>query len=145
VAVDHDAVLLALRARVLTLGTLPAARAWTNKDFTPTSGVPYVEEDYVPATSSLIAGPASGGLVEDTGVYVIKWYGLANTGLQVLSSANALLALFSPGFALTASDGTTVRLRGDSAPSLGQVLPVSGGWAVCPVTVPFRIHTTNPA
>lgn len=142
--INHEAVLLALRARLLTLASLPTTRLWENKAPPVKAGDTYVDEDYVPATCTL-RGLTSGGLVEDTGLYVVKWAALANTGAPTaIAGPNALLALFPPGLALTASDGSIVRIRGDIGPTRGQGLSDGDGRTVYPVTIPFRVHTFNP-
>lgn len=141
--IDHHKVHMALRNRALP--ALPAGREWENIAFTPTPGVPFVEEDYVPGTSALIAGHRSRGTVEDTALYVLRWYGVAGQGTATMNSGiTSLLALFPPGQTITASDGTVVRVRGDMAPNRGQIINVEG-WAMAPVTIPVRVYTQNPA
>ena len=139
-AVDHVAVQLALRAVLVTLPELPTARAWDNVKYTPTIGQPYIVEQYVPSASTLL-GMLATGPVEDTGLYVINWYGPAGIGIAMAHGVNALLGLFPPGRFLTATDGTVIRIRGDFAPRRGQILQVDPGWAVITATIPFRILT----
>lgn len=143
--VDNTAIQLALRARVMTLGALPALRSWENVEFTPTNGQPYIEEDFVPATVTL-KGLIPGGLVENTGLYIIKWYGLSNTGLNSIThGVDQLLALFPPGATITASSGDVVRIRGDVAPYRGQLRQDLPGWAVVLVTIPYRVLSISVA
>ncbi len=123
---------------------LPALRAWENLDLEPITGRPYVEGDYVPATRDLRTIPSTGGVVEDTGLYIVKWYGIAGTGLLALSrAANALLALFRPGDVLALADSTTLRIRETPAPYRGQARADAPGWAVVTVTIPWRLYSTN--
>lgn len=144
-AINHTAVLLALRNVALSLASLPADRAWTNIPFTPTPGAAYIEEDYAPSTSTLLSGPSKGGVGEDTGLYVIRWYAVAGQGLAAGSAVDALLALYPKGASIPASDGSVVRVRGDVGPWRSGFTNVPGGWAVATVTIPFRVFTTNPA
>jgi hypothetical protein len=142
VAINHHAVHLALRNRVLS--ALPTGRAWENVAFTPTPGQPFVEEDYVPATSSLL-GLLRGGTVEDTGMYILRWYGVAGQGAGAMNTGiAAVLALVKPGDTITATDGTVVHIRGDVAPTRGQIMNIDG-WAMAPITIPFRVYHQNPA
>lgn len=123
---------------------LPKMRAWENLELEPIAGRPYVEGDYVPATRVALTVPAIGGIAQDTGIYVVKWYGIAGTGLLALSrSASALLALFRPGDVVPLSDGTAVRIRGDTGPWRGQVRQDAPGWALVTVTIPWRLYSTN--
>ena len=128
--------------RSLAVG-LPEGIAWDNVMLTPTGGRPYLEESYIPATSSLVSAPATGGTAEDTGLYVIRWYGLANTGLGSLAApASAILELFKPGTALTVADGT-VHVRGDIGPFGGAIRGDLPGWSVVTVTIPWRLYSVN--
>lgn len=129
--------------RVITVG-LPFCRAWENTIFTPVSGFPWVDEDMVPATSEMISAPYSGGTVMETGLYVLKYYGLAGKDVSaIFKSMNALLARFTPGTSLTAAT-QTVRVRGDQGPFVGQIIYLEGNvWAVATLTVPYRVYSTN--
>lgn len=132
----------AASGRTLSSG-LPALRAFDNLAFEPTPGRPYVEADFVPATATLRTGPAQGGTQELTGLYVIKWYGLSNTGAaNIRKAVDALGALFTPGTTLTAGSDV-IRIRPDQAPYPSQITQRAGGWALCVLTIPWRIHTAN--
>lgn len=142
---DYAAIKLALRNHALTVSGIPAARAWENKGYTPVVGTPYLEEDFVPATVTL-RGLVKGGAIETTGLYVLKWYGLANVGTSDIDAGTqAILDAFPPGSTLALTSGDVVRIRGDVAPSRGQVIPVTPGWACIPVTVAWRLYTQNGA
>ena len=98
----------------------------------------------MPGTSTLYAGPAQGGLVEETGLYILKWYEPANTGFKVLTvGVDSLMALFTPGTTMALSDGTTVRVRTDSTVKRSQILPDGKGWVYCAVTIPWLAYTNN--
>jgi hypothetical protein len=123
---------------------LPTKRGWENVTLTPIAGQPYVELDYVPATTQLLSIPNVGGTVEETGLAVLRWYGLANAGLLDLTrAAQAVLALFKPGQTLTLSDGSALRWRENPGPFRGQARADAPGWAVITVTIPWRLYTTN--
>ena len=144
-----NGVQLALRAQMLKCDSLPSSanRVYGNITYQPTQGTEYIEEDYVPATSTL-QGLVSGGLVEDTGLYVIRWYGVANTGERDLNnSVDSLLALFPPGSSLPLADGSglVVRIRGDLAPYRGQMLPVKPGFVMITTKIPYRVLSINNA
>lgn len=140
---SHRAVLLALRAHATPV--TPAKWAFENTPFTPTTGVAYVEEDYVPGPATLrtLAGP--GGTVQAEPLYVLKWFDKAGSGAAILDGVSALLARFAPGTAITAADGTVVRVRGDTAPYASGVTTPEAGWAMVTVTIPCRVYTINPS
>lgn len=142
--IDHLAAHLALRARLLTASGLPTARAWENKDFTPAGSTPYVADQYVPATTALVSFPAANGITEETGLYVVQWYGVANTGITAIrEGVQAILAAFTPGTVMTLTTGDVLRVRADVGPMGGQILPAEGGWAVSTIKIPWRAWSTN--
>lgn len=143
-----NGVQLALRTQMLKCDALPfpADRVYGNITYQPTQGKEYIEEDYIPATSTL-KGLVSGGLVEDTGLYVVRWYGVANTGEQELNDKiDSLLALFPPGSSLPLTDGSNlvVRVRGDHAPYRGQLRRVKPGFVLVVITIPYRVLSLSP-
>ncbi len=122
---------------------LPALRAWENVDLIPVTGRPYLEEDYVPATNTLITLPAFGGQVQEDGLYVLKVYGPTNVGVSALrKTVDALKALFAPGTAITAGSNV-VRVRTDTSVQTGQVIPIASGFACLVLTVPWRARSAN--
>lgn len=132
--------------RTLAVG-LPTRRRWENERFTVLPDRHYVEEDYVPGPSRLTSMPSAGGTVIDTGEYVLRWYGIANTGLPGLTKCvDALLALFPPGGAIAtlSGNGGVLRTRADVGPRRGQLMPEPPGWAVIPVTIPWWLIALNP-
>ena len=132
-------------AGAILLVGLPATRAWEGLTQNPDVGSWYVEEEYVPGTSALITGPQSGGLVEETGLYVLHVNGRTNDGpLALHKVANALLALYAPGSAQTLSDGSILRVRGDIGPTRGQLLEAQAGWSTVIMTIPWRCYVNNP-
>lgn len=140
---DDHATHLALRGQLLTAAALPEACAWENVDFTPPTAAEYIEEEFVPATPTLLT-TVSHGVLESPGLYVAKVYGFANTGAAAIRTiTTSILGVFLPGSALTLGNGDVVRIRGDVAPWAGQILPQGNGRAVSTVTVPFRVYSTN--
>lgn len=129
-------------SRSLTV-TLPAIRGWDNVTVTPVAGRPYLEEDFVPGTSELISIPYNGGAMEETGLYVLKWYGLANKGSAgIRKCVDDLMLLFAPGTSLTAGSDV-VWIRDDIGPATSQIVPQGTDRAVCALTIPWRAYTTN--
>jgi hypothetical protein len=122
---------------------LPFGKAWEGVEFTPTSGRPYIEESFVPASSRVWTFPADGGHVRETGLYVIRWYGISGTGPSVRAAVDALKVQLSPGTGLTLSDGSTVRVRADTGPYTGELRRIEGGWSVLTLTVPWMSEATN--
>jgi len=132
----------AASGRSISVG-LPALRAWENLDFEPTTGRPFVEEDYLPGPAAQVTlGPL--GQIETLPQYVVKFYGLRNTGTGALyRMADAALALFAPRTGLTLSTGDVVTVQTNPAPYRSQLIPSEPGWAVCVVTVPCRGRSAN--
>jgi hypothetical protein len=128
--------------KTLSVG-IPATRAFENVTVSPDPTRPFIEEDYSPATNRLISLPASNGTLEETGLYVLKWYGLSNTGISAIrKSVDALKALFAPGTSLTAG-AHTVYVRSDTSVQCSQMLPQGNGWTVCVLTIPWRARSQN--
>lgn len=122
--------------------SVPAGRSWENVDFTPSTGSPYISEQFVPAASRLI-GVASGGTVEETGLYVVTYYGLANYGFGAIRRViDAYKARFAPGTSI-AVGSANVRVRGDTSVYSGQIIPLDDGYASCQLTIPWRAWTQN--
>jgi hypothetical protein len=142
--INHTAAQLALRSRLLTVAGLPAARAWENKNYTAIPGTPYVADSYVPGTNSLITFPANNGTVEETGLYVVQWYGVADSGIGTIrAGVQAILAAFAPGTVVTSTTGDVIRVRTDVGPMAGQLMPMDAGFAVCTVKIPWRARSQN--
>lgn len=129
--------------------SLPEGRAFDNIAFEPVSGRPYLEEDFIPATTAL-RGQKNGGLVIETGLYVLKLYGLADTGVSAIrKTMDALKALFAPATTITAGSHT-LHVGGNpngGAEQLGayagQILPQGDGRSLCVLTVPWYALSNN--
>ena len=144
---SSNGVQLALRSQMLKCDALPLSpdRVYGNTSYQPTQGHEYIEEDYVPATSTL-KGMVQNGLVEDTGLYIIRWYGVANTGEKDLNDKiDSLLALFPAGSYIPLADnsGLVVRVRGDHAPYRGQARQAKPGFVLVVATIPYRVLSIN--
>lgn len=142
--IDRVQAQLALRGRLLSVPGIPTHNAFENKAFTPTTGTPYLADQFVPATTRLVAFPAQSGTVEETGLYVIQWYGLTDSGItDIGAGVQAILAAFAPGTTITTTGGDVIRIRSDVGPQGGQITPLDSGFAVCVVQIPWRAQTTN--
>lgn len=140
--IDHKDVQLTMRARLVTLGTLPAARVWENMDYTPTTGVKYVEEFYLRGPAELKSFPL--GRVEAQPQYLVRVNVPADTGLNdVHQHVNDILALFPPALELALGGGGKLTVRGKPAPYGGQLLQTKPGFAGVLVTIPLECSAYN--
>ena len=123
---------------------LPSLRFWENTDPTQTPAAPYLIEQYLPgpATRDSI-GPIARLTAEP--MYVVQIAVPENTGRGAAASyADAILAVFPPGLALTSlSNGDVLKVRGDTAPYRGQLVRGEPNTAVVTVSIPFRCHSLN--
>jgi hypothetical protein len=105
-----------------------------------------MEEDYLPGPAYR-ATLGLGGEMELEPSYVLRLHGVAGQGMGALYEvADAILRRFAPNTAMPTSDGHTLRVRSDPAPSRGQVLPVEGGsHSVIVITVPLVVRTAITA
>lgn len=132
---------VAAGGRTLAVG-FPSMRAFEGSQFTPVTGVPYVEEDFIPGpTGQVTIGP--NGELELFPMYSLKINVPVNTGILTDGKyADAILNLFTPRTAITLPNGDVLRVRTDTGPYRGQRLPLAG-FSVVPVTIPLRVRTTN--
>lgn len=126
--------------------SLPTLRAWEMVGVTPVAGKQYLEEEFIPATHNLFTMPAQSGSVEETGLYVLKWYGLPGYDvLAIRKCVDAILALFTPGTPISVGS-QTLYVRGaglnEPSPTAGQILRVDM-WAVCTIRIPWISRTAN--
>ena len=132
---------VAASGKTLTVG-VPFKRGWENLDLTPPEGYPFIDEDYLPGPAAQIAMGALGDM-EVFPTYVLKLYGLANTGPEALRRyAHNLLTLFAPRTAISVS-GSSLMVRTDPAPYCGQILNLPSRRAVITITIPLRGHSPN--
>jgi hypothetical protein len=127
--------------RALTVG-LPSSRAWENKGFEPTPGVPWVREEFLPGpTTQVTLGPQ--GELESTPMYALHVHLPADSGLAPKRYVQALRALFAPRTAIPLANGDVLRVRSDTGPYPGQLQQSQPGFAVQPFTIPLRIRSFN--
>ena len=128
--------------KTLTVG-LPAARAWENIAFTPTTGAPWIEEQLIPAgTRQISVGP--GGTLETRVLYQIQVHVPEDQGIGAPTRyADTILTLFTPRTQITFDTTETARVRTDTGPYRGQMLRRRQGFVTVPVTIPLEIWTEN--
>lgn len=140
----------------LLLAGCPETRLWENTKpirsgaqiVAPTAGRPYITDEFVPATHEARTFPAQTGRVEETGLYLVTYFGLANSGDSNLRKvAQAIAALFTPGTTLAVGSNTLrigvrtgQRMQGAR---LGQITAIANGWAYVQVIVPWYSDTVN--
>lgn len=131
----------AAAGRSLTAG-LPSHRAWENKTFEPTAGIPWVREEFVPGpTAQVTLGPL--GDLEATPMYALYVNVPADSGLTAKRYVDTLRVLFAPRTAIPLTNGDVLRVRSDTGPYAGQLQQSQPGFAVQPLTIPLRIRTAN--
>lgn len=141
--IDHQQTQKALRARLLTWTDLPEHQGWENVKLQREQGEPYVVEQYIPGPTRQITVGRDGEL-EITPMYQVQVHVPENEGYGTGASyADALIALFAPGTALTLDNGDVLRVRTDTGPFRGQMQRGDAGWVVVPVTIPCRLRTQN--
>lgn len=148
VALDDEEIHLALRAQLEAVAEIPPPRdrAWTNVDFKPDALRPHIESDFVPGPRPVLTMPARGGIVDASGLFVPKYYGLENEGEGIARAVvTAILRAFSPGLTITLPSGNTLRIRSDAAPYPGQILPAGKNKTRCAITIPWRCYAANVA
>lgn len=124
---------------------LPALVAWDNMAITPVAGRPYVEEEYVPATSDLLTLRAAGGDMQATGLYILRWYGVDKTGMEAISkAASAIEELFKPGTSLPilGSPDWVVRVL-RQGPKHGAIRGDTPGWVLAVIEIPWQVFYIN--
>lgn len=150
--VNDEEILLALRGVLLTVASLPAPadRVWDDtysviggikKPYQPKVGVPYLTEQFVPATSVLQTNTPR-GLVLDTGLYVVTMFGITGEGGKAIRTVtNDIKVAFKIGTTMSTPSGNIVRVRTDQAPFAGQIIPLAeGGHSYSQVTVAYEVQ-----
>lgn len=132
------------------LAALPETRLWENAKpqrsgvqiAAPTTGRPYIADEFIGATHEQITFPANNGTSEETGFYIVTLYGLTNTGTAGMEAiSRAIRLLFTPGTTLIAgADVLRVPLRGATS---GQILPLGNGWSYQQTRCPWLARSTN--
>ena len=129
--------------RSITVG-IPAYRAYENLEFQPPPGRPYIEEEFVPGGGSMESMPTNVGRLRETGLYVIKWYGLPGRGTAAIRMGiEAIRARFAPGTSISIASGN-LSTRVDMAAMPGQLVQdVRIGRPVQELTVPWIAGSWN--
>lgn len=127
--------------RTLAVG-LPSLRAWENVNFAPESGIPFVEEQFIPGPMAQVTMGPNGDL-EVLPQYSLQVNLPSGTGLTPARYTDALRRLFPPRAFLTLANGDVLRVRQDVGPFVGQLQQSQPGFAVKPITIPFRLRTAN--
>lgn len=127
---------------------VPGLREFDNTEVARVAVVPYIRDLFVSSGNHLVTFPANQGQAEDSGLYVVTLFGLAGKGsAAILRASGAILQRFSPGTAMTMTDGNVVRVRGESQsdprPQGGQIIPIDGGWAYRQLQIPWRARSRN--
>lgn len=154
--IDDQEILLALRGILLTVPGLPAPtdRVYENAyvvvggqkvPYQPKPGVSYITEQSVPATSALQTNTPR-GLVLDTGLYIVTWFGITGEGDNAIrAGTTAIKNAFKIGTAVTTPSGNVVRVRTDQGPVAGQIIPLTeGGHSYSQVTIPYEVQWNQP-
>lgn len=135
-------VAVAASGRTLVSG-LPTLRAWQNIGTTPIAGRPFIVEALPFGGSTVLTIPGRTGRLQQDGLSVWTWYGVAGLGTSALDlGVTALMKQFAPYTHFALSDGTTIDMRGDIGPTASDVV-TEGGFARVQVTLPWRTSTRN--
>jgi hypothetical protein len=134
----------------LTVG-LPETCLWENERPVrsgvaieqPTQGRPYIAEELVPATYRLRTMPSNGGRADNTGMYVVHWFGLSGQGSAGIEDCiQAVKARFASGTTVTVGSDV-VRTSGETGPLGDTLRPLSNGWTLCTIRIPWYADTQN--
>lgn len=122
---------------------LPALRIWDNRSGSTDPMVPYVEGEFMEQPGFLLSATKD-GIREDRGMYVLRWYGLADFGaLGLRRGVDALMARFTPHTTFSAGATDVVRLRSDFTAFASRVTQRSSGHALVTLTFPWRVYRRN--
>lgn len=130
--------------RNLVVG-LPSTRFYENTRADPASltGKVYIETELLEQPPNMISATRD-GWKEERGLYVVRWYGIANTGAKGLRDCvDALKALFTPGTIFPTADGEAVRVRTDATPFVSGIQQRASGHALATLTVPWKVYRRN--
>lgn len=128
--------------RALLVG-LPSFGAWENVAFTPETGVPYWDEQYVRGPNVLgTIGPQ--GRITGEPMYLPRINVQSDTSVEAASRyADAMLNVFPPSDKIVLASGDVVEIRADQAPYGGQLLPNGAGYSGLLCTIPLRVRSIN--
>lgn len=128
--------------RTLSVGR-PSFWAWENVGFTPETGVPYWDEQYVRGPALLGTIGPQGRIIGEP-MYLPRINVQADTSIEAASRyADAMVNVFPPGDKIVLASGDVIEIRADQAPYGGQLLPNGAGFSGLLVTVPLRVRSIN--
>jgi hypothetical protein len=130
--------------RTLSVG-VPHARGFEMRAFAPPPDLaPYLEEEYVPRPPFRRTAPADGAVLDEFGLWVVRWYGLPGYDVGAIRRCvDAVLALYPPGLTIPAG-AHALRVQGGPTtpgPWAGQISR-TGSHAMCPITIPVWTQST---
>jgi hypothetical protein len=134
----------AATGRSLVVG-LPTTRFFENTraDTSTLTGRVYIETEILEQPAQMISATRD-GWKEERGLYVVRWYGISNTGAKGLRECvDALKALFTPGTYFSTADGEAVQVRTDVTPFVSGIQQRASGHALATLTVPYRVFRRN--
>lgn len=140
-AVEAETAARTIAARIPSMRAFESTVTPGLTVFKPEVFIPYIAEEFIPAPGSL-KGSKTGGDVYESGLYILTWYGLPGVGISALrKSVGVLKLLYAPGTKLTAGSHT-LRIRGETMPYTGQIIPLNG-WAALQLTIPWYAYSVN--
>jgi hypothetical protein len=121
---------------------LPSMRAWENlappglSVFVPVAGIPYLEDEYSPSTSTIITQSLS----ESRGDYILRIHGVVGAGSSGLRrTVDALKLRFAPNTILVAADHG-VRIDYDPMPESSAITATQSG-PIITLTIPWIVRS----
>jgi hypothetical protein len=132
---------VAAGGRSLIVG-LPSLRAWENKAFQPTAGIPWVREEFSPGPVTQRSMGPFGTLIAAP-QYTLHISVPADTGLAPVRYTDAARVLFAPRTQIALANGDTLRVHADTAPYTGPLLESQPGFSEQPFVIPLWLETRN--
>lgn len=127
--------------RSLTVG-LPSQRAYENKSFQPTIGIPWVREEFSPGSVTQITMGPFGTLIAAP-QWTLHISVPENTGLTPVRYNDAARVLFAPMTQIPLANGDTLRVHADTAPYTGPITESKPGFSEQPFVIPLWLETRN--
>jgi hypothetical protein len=117
---------------------------WENVEFTPTTGVPWTEERYIPGPAPRKVELGEDGEVELRPMYELRIHFPENKAARAVAKyTDAICNHFAHPYYATLGSGDLLRARTDVMPFRGELRPSRPGWVSVAVTLPFWIRTTT--
>lgn len=129
--IEHRQIRATLRAQLLTVPGLPAAKSWENRGFQPPSGADWVRETYLPGGEWQSASDA----LTCVGLVQYDLFTPADSGTEAIEDlADAIKSAFRPPQSLS---GVVIE-RAERLPGR-----VDGPWYMVPVRIGWRAHAVG--